>query len=265
MSKRILIVSDLHVGSSVSVMPDEVNIEPSDEQRSQRIASNPLQKRIFKEWEEMIDIVGKVDACFDLGDNVDGPNKKSNGFELWTSNMHQQVMIAADLLSMIKTNNFFGVQGSYYHVGENTSSDLAVLSSLAHCRQEFGTDLAVKVEDVRIHLSHAIGYTRSQASKCTAPKNEIDAALRQKAKVGKFQLLMRGHRHEINDIIDHENNIRLVVCPGWKARDAFAAKNGLAMVPTLGWMLLKIDGKDIVIEPHTFELHGKHMFKEVTL
>jgi len=163
LSKRILVVSDLHVGSSVSVMPDEVNIEPSDEQRSQRIASNPLQKRIFKEWEEMIDIVGKVDACFDLGDNVDGPNKKSNGFELWTSNMHQQVMTAVDLLSMIKTNNFFGVQGSYYHVGENTSSDLAVLNSLAHCRQEFGTDLAVKVEDVRIHLSHAIGYTRSQA------------------------------------------------------------------------------------------------------
>jgi hypothetical protein len=246
-------------------MPDEVNIEPSDEQRSQRIASNPLQKRIYKEWEEMTDTVGKVDACFDLGDNVDGPNKKSNGFELWTSNMHQQVMTAADLLSMIKTNNFFGVQGSYYHVGENTSSDLAVLSSLPHCRQEFGTDLAVKVDDVRIHLSHAIGYTRSQASKCTAPKNEIDAALRQKAKVGKFQLLMRGHRHEIADIIDHENNIRLVVCPGWKARDAFAAKNGLAMVPTLGWVLLKIDGKDIVIEPHTFELHGKHMFKEVSL
>ena len=58
MTKRILVVSDLHVGSSVSVMPDEVNVEPSDEQRSQRITSNPLQKRVFKEWEVMIDTVG---------------------------------------------------------------------------------------------------------------------------------------------------------------------------------------------------------------
>lgn len=265
MSKRILIISDLHVGSNVAIMPDEVYIEPSDRQREQRIESNPLQKAIYKEWLDMLDTVGKVDACFDLGDNIDGSNYKSRGFELWTSNMHQQVTTAADLLGMIRTNKYYGVQGSYYHVGENVSSDLAVISSLDHCKQEFGTDLAVTVEDTRIHLSHEIGYTRSQASKYTALKNELDAALRQHPKIGKFGLLCRGHRHEIEDLIDHENNTRMIVCPCWKGRDAFAGKKGLAMVPTLGYILLTVKGSSIELIANTFSLNASQLVKEVTL
>jgi predicted phosphodiesterase len=263
--KKILIVSDLHVGSNVAIMPDEVFIEPSDKQREQRIESNPLQKAIFNEWLEMLDTVGRVDACFDLGDNIEGANYKSRGFELWTSNLHQQCNTAADLLGMVKTNRYYGVQGSYYHVGENVSSDLAVLSSLEHCKTEFGTDLAVNIEGVRIHLSHEIGYTRSQASKLTALKNEMDAARRQFPKIGKFHLICRGHRHEIQDVIDHENDERMIVCPCWKGRDSFAGKKGLAMIPTLGYFLMTIRGSSITLEANTFSLCPHQLVKEVTL
>jgi predicted phosphodiesterase len=258
-------ISDLHVGSNVAIMPDEVYIEPSDKQREQRIESNPLQKVIYKEWLDMLDTVGKVDACFDLGDNIDGSNYKSRGFELWTSNMHQQVTTAADLLGMIRTNKYYGVQGSYYHVGENVSSDLAVISSLDHCKKEFGTDLAVTVEGVRIHLAHEIGFTNSPVSKYTAANKEIDAANRNIAKLGNFQMLCRGHIHDIRDLIDHENNIRLVVCPCQKGRDAYAAKKGLGLVATLGYILLTIKGSDIFVDAHTFELQPEHNIKEVVL
>lgn len=263
--KKILVVSDLHVGSNVAIMPDEVNIEPSDKQRAQRIESNPLQKVIFKEWCEALDTVGRVDACFDVGDNIEGANYKSRGFELWTPNLHQQCNTASDLLGMVRTNRYYGVQGSYYHVGENVSSDLAVISSMDRCKTEFGTDLAVTVEDIRIHLAHEIGYSSSAVSKNTALTKEIDEANRKIAKLGRFGLLLRGHRHEIRDLIDHENNIRMIVCPCQKGRDAYAAKKGLSMVPTLGVILLKISGSDIIVEPFTYELLPEHHIKEVTL
>lgn len=265
MSKTILVVSDMHVGSNVSVMPDEVIIEPSDVQRAQRIESNPLQKIMYGEWCDMIDTVGRVDGCFNLADSIDGPNFKSRGFELWTSNLHQQVVTAVDLLSMVKTNHHFGVQGSYYHVGENSSSDLAVISSLKHCKKDFGTDLCVKIEDVKIHLAHEIGYTRSKNSKLTALKSEMDYAIYNAPRIGKINLILRGHRHEIQDVIDHENDIRMITVPGWKARDSFAAKHGLAMIPTFGYILLKINGSDITVDTHTFELKKKHQFKVVEL
>jgi hypothetical protein len=263
MSKTILVISDMHVGSTVAVMPDEVYIESSDKEKAQRIESNQIQKIEYKEWCDMIDHVGQVDACFNLGDTIDGPNVKSRGFELWTSNLGQQCETAVDLLSMVKTNHHFAVQGSYYHVGENGSSDFAVLNSLKHCKTDFGTDLCVKVEDVRIHLSHEIGYTRSKASKYTALQNEIVNAMLNSKRIGHINLLLRGHRHEIQDLVDHENNMRILECPAWKARDAFAAKKGLAMVPTLGYVLLKIKGSEISVDAHTFELKKKHMFREV--
>ena len=193
-TKKILVVSDLHVGSNVAIMPDEVYIEPSDKQREQRIESNPLQKVIFKEWCDMIDTAGKVDACFYLGDGVEGSNRKGRGFELWTPNIHQQVSTAADLLSMIKTNKYFGVQGSYYHVGENTSSDLAVMESLSRCRTEFGTDLAVNVEESRFHLAHVISPTSSPVSRLTASNKEILAA---EGNIDFYNVLNFFHRKQI--------------------------------------------------------------------
>ena len=69
-------------------------------------------------------------------------------------------------------------------------------------------------------------------------------------------------------------NVKASGLPFHLARPAIAAAGMVVSELPWVWMrphtqtlngLLKIDGKDIVIEPHTFELHGKHMFKEVCL
>ena len=125
MSKKVLVVGDLHVGSNVSIMPDEVVLK-----KKNVVKSNPIQKKIFGKWEEMVDQVGKVDACITLGDMVDGSDRKGGAKEMWTPDITQQVETACDLLCMIKTSKFLGVQGSYYHVGDNTSSDESVLQQL---------------------------------------------------------------------------------------------------------------------------------------
>ena len=74
---RCLVVSDMHVGSNVSIMPPEVTVDEGAKKR--RITSNAIQKYIYSKWEDMVDSVGKVDACIVLGDSIEGPNYKSRG------------------------------------------------------------------------------------------------------------------------------------------------------------------------------------------
>lgn len=263
MKRKVLVVTDLHSGSKFSVMPDEVSIEDGDNPNHKNvIESNGLQKVLYSEWTKMVDAVGKVDYCITLGDNIDGPNRKSNGFELWTSSMSQQVTTAADLLSMIKCPyyGYYGVQGSGYHVSENTSADLAVLKQL---KGSFGTDLTLDVLDKRIHCSHVVSPSGSPVSKATAPQSEIMWSVINQDLFGKIDLILRGHRHEYLELINSKGHF--ISVPGWKARDSYLAKMGLkASGNEIGYVLLEIqDGKDINVNSHVVTLKREHVIKEI--
>jgi len=258
--KRILVLSDLHVGSIFSIMPDEVYIEADDKERSNRISANPIQLALWQKWQEMLDNIGRVDGCFILGDCIDGPNYKSKGFDLWTSNLHQQCATAADLLSMVKTRRYYGVQGSYYHVGENTSSDLAVTQAV---KGEFGSDLAFNKWGVRIHLCHEIGWSGAAGSKSTALQGEIVGALLNAKYWGDFDLFVRGHRHEWGILKNPWGHI--LVAPGWKSRDAYGAKKGMKSAPGFcGYSTIEITGSSITTDVHSFVLAPDQVIKEVT-
>ncbi len=156
---------------------------------------------------------------------------------------------------------YFGVDGSRYHVDSNTSGDLAVMDLL---KGEFATDLAICVEDTRIHLCHAIGHTTSPASKATAPAKEAAHAELSRPVYGKFDLLLRGHRHDYYQWDNGETHI--AGCPSWKSRDHFAATHGLGMAAKhIGALLLTVDGDEHWIRPLLTRLTPAHQFQEVTV
>ena len=263
MKRKVLVVTDLHAGSKYSVMPDEVYVEGGDTPNQQnKICSNRLQKVLYKEWRKMCDEVGKVDACITLGDNIDGPNYKSRGFELWTPSLHQQVKTAADLLSEIRCPKFgyFGVQGSGYHVSENCSADLGVIDCLGGT---FGTDLTLDFLDKRIHCSHVIAPSSSPVSKATAPQAEIMWSVINVDLFGELDLILRGHRHEYIELINSKGHF--IAVPGWKTRDAFLAKMGLkAAGNEIGYVVLEIEnGKDIKVDSHIVTLKRDVIIKEI--
>lgn len=262
MKRKVLVVTDLHSGSKFSVMPDEVYIEGGDNPEHQnRIESNGLQKILYKEWCDMIDNVGKVDACITLGDNVEGPNRKSNGFELWTSSMSQQVTTATELLSMVRCGtNYFGVQGSGYHVSENTSADLGVIKQL---KGSFGTDLTLEFLDKRIHCSHVVSPSGSPVSKATAPQSEIMWSVINVDLFGKLDLILRGHRHEYLELKNTKGHF--IAIPGWKGRDSYLAKMGLkAAGNEIGYTLLTIEeGKTIQVDSYVKVLKKEQIIKEI--
>jgi hypothetical protein len=255
--KKLLIVGDMHIGKRVSLMPDEVYIDQAE--RKMVIESNKIQKAIFSKWEEMVDDVGRVDAVINLGDTCDGTNRKSGGTGLWTTDISLQMQVACDLLGQIKTNKHIGVQGSYYHVGDNLSSDRHVTDNLSGT---FGDELAVVVGDKRIHVSHDVGVSSSAYMYRTTP-------IAQQMMLGKladeykgFNLILRGHAHYFVHVEFHHSHG--VICPCWSSRDEFVARRSLAYMPHMGYIVLNI-GDSIMVEPHIFTLKGKELIQEVVV
>jgi predicted phosphodiesterase len=255
--KKILVISDMHIGKRVSLMPDEVTLDQNE--RKMRIQSNDIQKKIYKKWEEMVDEVGRVDAVINLGDTCDGTNRKSQGTGLWTTDINLQMETAKNLLSMVKSSRIIGVQGSYYHVGDNLSSDKSVVENLGGT---FGDELAVVVENKRIHACHDIGVSSSGLAYRTTPiaQQMMVAALNPEYK--NFSLIIRGHAHYYVRV--SFANTTGLICPCWSGRDEFVARRSLAWNPHMGYVLLSV-GDSIEVEPHIFTLRGKDLVKEVSI
>lgn len=257
--KKILVVSDLHVGSTSAIMPPVVELGPTATRDTRTVHASPTQLEFYEAWCDVVKTAGRCDACFVMGDCVDGVDRKSDGFSAWTTDRRAQITTAADLLSMVKTRKYYGVEGSRYHVDSNTSADLAVMDAL---RGAFGTDFAVMVEETRIHLCHAIGHTTSPVSKATAPAKEAAHAELSRPVYGKFDLLLRGHRHDYYEWTNGETHI--CGCPSWKSRDHFAATHGLGMAAKhIGALLLTVDGDEHWIRPLLTRLTPAHQFQEV--
>lgn len=259
--KKILVVSDLHVGSVHALMPPVVELGPTATRQARKVYASDMQVEFYEAWCDMIDEAGRVDACFVLGDCVDGVDRKSEGYDVWTTDRRAQVETAADLLSMVKTRRYFCVQGSPYHVDSNTTADLAICDRL---KGTFGTDLVVVIGDKRFHLCHAIGHTSSPVSKATAPSKEIAHAAMNDRLFGRFDLLCRGHRHDYYYI--ENSHGRILGVPSWKARDSFAASRGLGMpAECIGGALIRIENGALTVERMTTTLSEGHQFVEVVV
>jgi predicted phosphodiesterase len=252
--KKILVVGDMHVGSKVSLMTNEVKLESGNV-----IKANPIQNLIYSKWAEMVEEVGTVDATIVLGDTIDGPDVKGKGAGMWTTNLHTQVRVASLLLSMIDSKKYLGVQGSNYHVGDNLSADGAVMSDLGGV---FGDELSVAVDSSRIHVSHSVGVSSAGSSYRPTPiAREMMLAAINKEEYGGFNLILRGHAHYYVRVSFASTTG--LICPCWKGRDSFVARRTLAFMPHLGYILLYIKGKEIEIEPHIFVLKEQNLMKEV--
>jgi hypothetical protein len=83
--KRILVISDLHIGSIYGLLPPK--FITSDERE---ISQNVGQKYLWECWKHMAGNVGKVDALIVNGDTIDGEQRKQRGTELCLTRMEDQ-------------------------------------------------------------------------------------------------------------------------------------------------------------------------------
>lgn len=208
--------------------------------------ANKVQKILHKHWIEMVKKVGKVDAVFNLGDNVDGSNWKNMSLGLWTPSVVLQARAAADLLSEINCEEHYMVHGSKYHVGGNVHSEEYTAMLLENIYgidvthgKELLVDLGDKKHEHKAHLLHKIGVSRSNWNyRPTAISRELALAPYNKKELGNVQVVIRGHAHY--SVMVRFPTLLGFVVPSWKLRDDFIADLGLSGVPRLGWDLMEV-------------------------
>lgn len=119
--KHVLVVSDLHCGHSVGLTP------PGRWQGE----DYEIQREVWEFYEREVNAHGPYDACFDLGDNIDGRGSKSGGTELITNDLLDQTDIATQCLLAIPTDKFYMVYGTPYHVSvEGTDMERQIADNL---------------------------------------------------------------------------------------------------------------------------------------
>lgn len=252
MTKRILIVGDMHVGSDYALMPEEVFTLKTEKANCRCIPATETQLKILSKWHEMIDSEGRVDALVVNGDSVDGYNRKSNGLGSWTTNMDDQLKTAMGLIKEVKYRKLYGTQGSMYHTNENISVDKLVIEGLGGT---FSYDLALKVDKVRMHFSHKVGVSSSSWQYRTTPiaKEMVMNELNQ-FDFDKFNVIARSHAHYYC-AVQFGQSLGLI-CPCWKGRDDFVKMLGLAFNPSIGYVVLEIDGSSYTWRHNIMHLKG---------
>jgi hypothetical protein len=207
---------------------------------------NEIQAYLYRIYTNMLKDVGEVDACFVAGDLVDGINKAEKSRGLVTANIYEQSKMAYELLSKVKTTNFYVVEGSGYHTGSEVSGDLLV-SDMLHAT--FGDpDQVINVENVKIHLRHVADWSKDPAGRHTSTRKEANVSV---LEGDDFDLFIRGHTHHFNFNGDVRNETLILPC--WKAPDKFQRKKSLENTD-IGYVLLTIDGNNFEYEPHTYKV-----------
>jgi hypothetical protein len=245
--KEFIIISDMHCGSRFAVT---------------NTPHNNVQKAIKKIWNGMLDELSThtLTAGINLGDNCDGVDRHGAGEYNDTSNILEQVDIATTLLDQIPVKKWFVVQGSPYHTSQNVSSDALVARGID---AEFGEELVINAGK-RIHCSHMVGVSMASPAYRTTPiaREMMLAAINEK-EYGKYDCILRGHAHYAVKV--QFGSSQGLICPCWKGRDAFASRRTLAMMPHIGYVIIKIDNDHLDAEMNVWSLKGKELINEIKI
>jgi len=238
-------------------MPYEYEVCNYSEDRCYKITANKTQEKLYSEWEKMIDTVGKVDGVFLLGDLIDGTNQKGVSMGLSNADLNWQQEMAIDLIKMIpvKYGNYYAVQGSAYHTGNNGGQDYGIAKALtreAHSKFVFGDDILVDIEDIKIHARHVTSYTKNVNLRQNSLSRDVLEALSEGKRTGKIDIFLRGHTHSYA-ALDYKPYFSAHVCPCWKGRDSFISQRSI-LSPDCGYMVIDIDRSDYEVTPHIFKV-----------
>ena len=258
--KRVLFIDSTHIGSLYSPMPSCVYTS-DDPSKAQEIYPSPTQKKLNTLWNSRVHDVGRVDACVHCGETCDGVNRKEEGRDIWTSDKNVQVQAAIDMLIKIKAKEYKFIEGSAYHTGVNLTLDHAVARAFG---ETCYSNLALTVNDVRFHIQHKIGVTRT-AYKGTQLAAERLYAEINKDEYGHFDVIVRGHAHYF--WFNGSANQMGVTLPCWKLRDRFVSRRSLAWNPSIGYVIFDIPpaGKDYLFGYDVHRLKGVDLIPEVCI
>jgi hypothetical protein len=248
----IVVLSDLHVGSTKGLLPDGyVNVEGAE------VNQNAIQQWLWSCWLDAREQIGQIIggrkfALVINGDAIEGVHHGTK--EIWSTEIGDHALAAVQLLAPLANDadRVFMVRGTESHVNNHEASIGAKLGG--DINPELGIAafdrLTLDVHGVRCVFRHHIGTTMrrglagSQLSLSLAEEQLEAAANGEKVP----QVIVCSHRHKPG--VYSDNNGMCIVTPAWQVLTRFGHKVVSAARCTPGFQILDWQGKNTGELPH---------------
>lgn len=277
----MVVLSDLHVGSTVGLWPGAHRVEGGGEYRA-----NVYQQWLMECWGQMLAEVASFrprPIVVVNGDSIQGVNYKDG--QLITNKVDVQVRAAFVLLEPLRklAREFYMVRGTEWHEGKSAEHVEGLAESLRAkpdpssgqftwweiylglpSLAEMGGDGDAEQEHKPvIHFAHHVGVSSVPWYEATVPLRDTLMLLAELARfygdrAPDVRMVVRSHRHRFIYVLAPPD-IHVAVTPAWQLKTAFAHKKASSMVPEIGYFVVEWDGQDLVVKPRIYALPDQHV------
>ena len=211
MTKRGIIVSDLHSGHAVGLTHPSYQYHERKTPHTKRAKLGAIQRACWNAFDDMLTDVGKIDFALVGGDTVDGKGKRSGGTEQITCCTEDQGDMAVAVFDHMRYKCFkhgskmIGVHGTPYHEANNGEDWGNVVAERAGF-DNFGAHEWIDVDGCVFDIKHKVGssgipHGRGGAIRKQDLWNGIWAEYKMQPRA---HVLTRGHVH----FYDHSDRVR---------------------------------------------------------
>jgi len=194
--KRLVVVPDPHSGHSYGLTPPSWWAR-NDSQYRKISKVGKFQRELYGFYTKAIDSLKPIDILSVPGDCIDGKGERSGGRELVTTDRHEQVKMAKEIIDYAESKVVRIVAGTPYHSGKEEDYEAELASIVKGASSFHGHDF-FSVNGVNFDVKHKIGSS-------TVPHGRLTAIARDRlwnvlwnsehGRQPKADVLIRAHVH----------------------------------------------------------------------
>jgi len=248
--KRVVVVSDLHVGSIYGLLPPDFTT-------SEGIVKvlNAGQQYLWECWEDFCARARqfKPDVIVMNGDAIEGDQRAQKKVEISLPLMTDQKAAAVETLGGLpKVPHFYFVAGTPYHValGAEWEEDVAITFGGSHyagagfgrrVREVLDLELEGVILNFAHHISGGSGIYRATAADKEGQWSAMTAKDATKG-IPKADVVVRSHVHNFVHV-EHASK-HIIQTPCWQLQTSYARKKSVyRMIPDIGGIFLEVNPK----------------------
>jgi len=258
MPTTLVVVSDLHVGSTIGLCPPGIQLDDGGTYRASK-----AQRWLWDRWNEAWEYVAKVQKG-DLwvvfnGDLVDGDHH--NTHQLFSRSEEKQSDVCIDIIDPIvqEATESFILRGTQSHVGQSGMWEERIARDLdTNGDEAAGTKtwwhLPLTCDSVRFDFAHfgKVGYRR-----WTLPNaaNTLASEIMQDyfdTKGKAPHVVVRSHRHQFVDT-GMNYPVRVVQTPAWQLASGYVRSYLPTALADIGLLIFTCDEGQYTMEPVRFQ------------
>jgi len=243
--KRIVVISDLHIGHRRALTPKEY---------FSNALTNDFQRWVLGSWDDFVQRYRDPDILILNGDLADGSQVKSLGVEAISTSLDTQEEMAVGLLRELiskEKTEIYGINGSGYHggMGQGTCMDKRITEALGGKFK--GKTFTLPIGKELIQFAHGSGGGVTCPD--TYIRREVQLAQKTAGKRGSRlpSLLIRSHGHLYQTIGDAATVAYMTPC--WEYPTEFMQSKTVNFLPDIGGLIIEIE-EDTKIFPRLYPM-----------